>query len=79
MSKDKKLELGSHNKLPHYSVIGDPTDFYVWINEDGRGQSSDWVKGQAGLYHELSKLRDKKNPEFIQKLKSVFESNRKNS
>ena len=77
MTKNNKLEIGSYKKIPHYAIIGDPTDFYVWINEDGNGQSSEWIKGKANLHHELARLHRKKKQDFIDKLKSTFEKNKK--
>ena len=77
MSTTKKLEVGSHNKLPHYSIIGQSTNFYIWVNEDSIGQSSSWIKGQAKLYHELLALHSKKKQYFINKLKATFKNNKK--
>lgn len=50
-----KMEVGAYNKLPHYAVIGESVDFYIWINEDGRGEASHWIKGNAAfkLYFKL--------------------------
>ena len=71
-----KLEVGAYNKLPHYAVIGEPVDFYIWINEDGRGDASQWIKGNAAfnLYY---KLRDSSNEDFISLVKKNFNENRK--
>lgn len=74
-----KLELGSWKKLPHYSVIGNETSMYVWINEDGRGSNTKWIKGKEAfdLWHRLSKLRKKDKKAFILLCKEIFDKNQK--
>ena len=73
------LEIGRPNKLPHYSVIGEITSFYIWVNEDGKGSASEWVKGSDAfdLYHRLAKLRNKDKKEFICLAKEVHLNNKK--
>ena len=68
---------GSHKSLPHYSVHGIPTEFYVWVNEDGYGSASKWIKGHDAfiIWHDLSKI--KKDDEFIEMIKIVHEKYKK--
>lgn len=73
----KELELGNPFNLPHYSIIGMPTDFYIWINEDGRGDASSWIKGTVAfnLYYKLKRANKE---EFISLVKINYLKNRKN-
>ena len=43
------VEIGAHNKLPNYSVHGDKTNMYLWVNEDGKGSSSEWITGRVAF------------------------------
>lgn len=76
--KSDKLSVGSWNKLPHISVVGEATEFYVWVNEDGRGESSDWIRGREAfeLYGNLIQLRKKDKQGFIDEVKRLFEKHR---
>lgn len=69
------LEVGAWNKLPHYSVIGQPQSFYVWVNEDARGSYTKWLTGAAAftLYNKFRAIKSKK--EFIALAKQVHEGN----
>ncbi len=69
------MEHGTHNKLPHYSVVGSSVNFYVWVNEDGRGSSSTWIKGRADLWHKLQRLYKKDRKAFIIFLKEQYNAN----
>lgn len=71
------LELGAYNKLPHYSVVGHPQDFYVWVNEDSVGSASKWIKGKDAftLYNKFRNITNKS--EFVALIKQVHLENRK--
>ncbi len=71
------MKIGSYNNLPHYEVIGDKTCFYIWVNEDGRGGASEWIKGQKAfrLYSELALKFKKGRKEFIFQLKQAYQDN----
>lgn len=73
------METGSYNKLPHYAVIGEPQNFYVWVNEDGRGSASSWLKGKAFFneYHNLKKILKKNKDEFKKRVIKLHEENPK--
>lgn len=70
-----KLEIGKYNNLPHYAVIGEPTDFYVWINtgeslhsyQAGKAGASGWIKGNEAFreYNKLRQLYKKDKTAFI--------------
>jgi hypothetical protein len=66
------IEIGKYNKLPHYELIGKGTDFYVWINEDGRGESSKWIKGRTASkeYYKIKNEKDKNKQ--IQMIKELY-------
>lgn len=80
------LSVGSWDKLPHYSVVGVPTSFYVWINLDNQTfhdpeqGASAWVKGRVAFdaYAKLRRLYGKgKVKGFIEVVKELHKSNRK--
>lgn len=73
-----KLEVGRWDKLPHYAVIGKPTEMYLWVNEDGIGSASNWIKGKESfeLYHELRQMVKDKS-KFIQAIKMARHANRR--
>ena len=70
------MGVGSWDNLPHYSVIGTASCFYVWINEDGHGKASHWLKGKHNfrLFHDLKKLSAKDKKAFCAKVKEVYEA-----
>ena len=80
-SRPYDLEMGAHNKLPHYAVIGTPIDFYVWVNEHGTEVvmerasqgSSDWIRGSTAfsLYHDLKRKLKADKPEFVKLVKQL--------
>lgn len=73
------MEIGKYNKLPHYSVVGEKNNFYLWVNEDGKGSSSNWIKGRLAfqLFNEL-RIRFKKDKNgFIELLKKHHKANAK--
>ena len=51
------IEIGKWDKLPHYTVVGHPQDFYIWINEDGHGSNTGWIKGDVPLYHKIKNTK----------------------
>tara|TARA_R110000851_G_scaffold72413_4_gene160449 strand:- start:946 stop:1203 length:258 start_codon:yes stop_codon:yes gene_type:complete len=78
-----KMEIGSYKDLPHYSVVGDKTSMYLWINEDGDwdgiGESSRWIKGRLAfqLWAALEQAFKKDKPSFIRLVKYHHSENRK--
>lgn len=61
----------------HYSVVGDPADFYIYVKEPDKGFKP-W-SGQIhdlNVYHELKKCLNDKST-FIDKCKVLFEQNKK--
>lgn len=71
-----KLEVGAWNKLPHYSVVGRPTEFYVWVNENGHGSNSVWIKG-AEAFTIYNKLRNLDKKALVVKIKELHSTYRK--
>ena len=73
------MEIGKHNKLPHYSVIGEKNNFYLWVNEDGKGSSCNWIKGRVAfqLFNELNARFKKDKKGFVELLKKHHKSNTK--
>jgi hypothetical protein len=65
-----KLEVGAWNKLPHYSVQGSPQNFYVWVNEDGKGSNTSWFKG-AEAFSVYNKLRGLSRSLLVKELKRI--------
>jgi hypothetical protein len=67
------MEFGRYDKLPHYAVHGDATNFYVWVNEDGKGSSSKWIKGSVAfeLYNVLRNFHKIDKQMFCDTVKSI--------
>ncbi len=61
------MDIGNHKKLPHYSVVGEKNNFYLWVDNDGKGSSSKWIKGSDAfsLYNDLAKLFKKDKKAFV--------------
>ena len=72
------MEIGRWNKLPHYYVSNNPTNFYVYVNEDGYGSSSRWIKGKEAfkLYGVLKSLFRNK-AKFIEEVKRIHNEYKK--
>lgn len=81
MNNRKRIlkEVGAWNKLPHYAIVGQPQDFYVWVNDGGTCCSSNWIKGNEAfrLYHELTRIKDK--DEFVKRIKVILIEHGKSS
>lgn len=68
------MEIGQHNSLIHYSVIGTATCFYVWVRElNGEGSASKFIKGNIAFreYNKLEKLYKENKGQFIILVKSL--------
>ena len=76
--KVKEMEVGKWNKLPHYAILGGKTDMYVWVNEDGKGSASQWIKGNIAfrLWHRLEKRFKKDKKAFVELLKTAHLNNK---
>ena len=77
-----KMSVGEWNKLPHYSVIGDATKFYVWINTDNqdcRNSASEWITGMVAFraYAKLVHFYKKDKKDFIELVKYLHKINNK--
>jgi hypothetical protein len=71
------LEVGSYSSPQNYSVIGDPTNFYIWHKlPNAKGGASDWFKGSDAFRH-FNKMRElllinKDEEAFISYLSDLF-------
>ena len=72
-----RMEIGTFSKLPHYSVVGDKTRLYIWVDEDGRGSNSKWITGYIAfqLWNELKAKFKKDKLGFVELLKKQHELN----
>ena len=63
------LEIGAHDRLPHYSVDGHAHNFYVWVRKPGDqvGCASAPIKGAIATSHHkaLTHLHRTNQPEFM--------------
>lgn len=73
------MQIGKWNKLPHYSIVGQPSDFYIWIDKDGRGGNTKWIKGKEafGIWNRLKKLHKKDKSGFIELAEKVYDKYKK--
>lgn len=74
------MEVGNWNKLPHYTVVGTPTKFYVWVNENGKGSSSTWLSGKEAFakWFELKRYFKSNKQQFIALIKTIHQSSTRN-
>jgi len=74
------MKYGSYDKLPHYAVVGHATNFYLWINEDGNGSSSHWIRG-VEAFAEYNNLRNnyKNKRKWIGIVKRLWIANKSDS
>ena len=70
------LEVGSWNKLPHYAVVGRPTDFYLFHRPDAfTAKHTVWITGtEAFELHAKFKaaLQKRNKTEFISMFNEEF-------
>lgn len=74
----KKLEIGAWNKLPHYAVIGQSNDFYIWIDDgeiEGLKCASSWIKGRIAfeLYYKLKRANKEDFISLVKKYHKRYE------
>lgn len=74
------LQVGDYSSAHNYSVIGEPSKFYLWHKlPHAKGKSSDWFQGPDAFKH-FSKMRDllqinKNKDAFVSYLSDLFHTN----
>ncbi len=71
------MEYGSHKNLPHYAVVGTPTDFYVFVQTSKNNFGwSKWYKGKEAFNHYNNlRLIYKNKQKFIEKVIELYNLN----
>lgn len=65
------LEVGSYKTPCHYAVIGEPTDFYIWVREHSRyGSNSKWFIG-IEAFELYNRFRQLKKKEFVELVRAI--------
>lgn len=65
-------------QYPTHSVVGAPSDFYVYLSDKGANSWSEWIKGEPRLYHDLSELHRKHDLEgFVSAVAELWQKNKK--
>ena len=63
---------------PTHSVVGTPSDFYVYLSDKGANSWSEWIKGEPRLYRSLSVLHRKHDLEgFVGAVEELWAKNQK--
>lgn len=72
------IEVGSYDKLPHYSLCGSPMCWYITINDKGTPQRSEWFTGQDNytMYNALIEAFHNDRDTFSNRLLELFNRNR---
>jgi hypothetical protein len=69
----QSLSDGDYRRGPYVSVVGRPTDFYVYVMPKGeRGEPSKWIKGEHRLWFELARLHKKDRTAFVVKCSALL-------
>jgi len=80
MSKSQDLEVGAWNDLPHFTCVGEPTKFYVYIKnkEYPRDIHSNWLKGSQyfNTYQKLKHLHKKNKQGFCVTISELLNENK---
>lgn len=73
------LEVGSYSSSQNFSVIGEPSKFYLWHKRvNSKGNSSGWFSGNDAFQH-FNRMREllvvnKNEDAFVSYLTDLFHS-----
>ena len=72
------MSVTVQGKYPTHSIVGAPSDFYVYLSDKGANSWSEWIKGEHRLYRNLSDLHRKHDLEgFVGAVEELWAKNRK--
>jgi hypothetical protein len=65
--------IGMYKNLPWYSLVGNPSDFYIFRRRNRKefGSFSGWVKGQPNLWFKLKQVSGKECVELCDQILQV--------
>lgn len=72
------FELQDKQSITHYSVVGDPADFYIYLKEPPE-RTQPWSNriNDVNLYHKLKKAHSGSQGGFIALCNELFEKHKK--
>ena len=74
----RSMSVTVQGKYPTHSIVGAPSDFYVYLSDKGANSWSEWIKGEPRLYRDLSELHRKHYLEvFVSSVEELWEKKRK--
>lgn len=72
------MSVTVQGKYPTHSVVGTPSDFYVYLSGKGANSWSAWIKGDSRTYRDLSELHRKHDLEgFVSAVEELWQKNQK--
>lgn len=72
------MSVTTEGQYPTHSVVGTPLDFYVYLSNKGANSWSEWIKGDARLYRNLSEMHRKHDLEgFVSAVEELWAKNQK--
>lgn len=75
---ERSMSVIIKGDYPTHSVVGIPSDFYVYLSGNGTKSWSEWIKGNPTIYHKLSDLHKKREPQaFIDAVEDLWQKNQK--
>ena len=74
----RSMSVTVQGKYPTHSVVGTPSDFYVYLSDKGANSWSEWIKGDPRLYRDLSELHRKHDLEgFVSAVENLWQKHQK--
>ena len=74
----RSMSVTVQGKYPTHSIVGAPSDFYVYLSDKGANSWSEWIKGDPRLYRDLSELHRKHDLEgFVSAVEELWQKNQK--
>ena len=74
----RSMSVTVQGKYPTHSVVGAPSDFYVYLSDKGANSWSEWIKGDPRLYRDLSDLHRTHDLEgFVSAVEELWQKNKK--
>ncbi len=77
-SDNQSMYVIVSGQYPTHSIVGAPSDFYVYLSDKGANSWSEWIKGDPHLYRGLSKLHRKHDLEgFVSAVEELWQKHQK--
>ena len=68
----RSMSVTVQGKYPTHSVVGTPSDFYVYLSDKGANSWSEWIKGDPRLYRDLSELHREPHAWVLEAMEKAY-------